>query len=144
MNREAERLWQRAIERCERAWKQERIADAIADAVSLCRVYGKPPPDWLDTAVGILASPNTIRRATRRRDMVHYTRYDAICDLHERKGEVGMPKSLDECYARAAEHFEGTAAAGGAEAMKKSYERVRTDMRSGRGLRYYVSRKRAG
>src|SRR6516165_4451368 len=89
---ERERHVTRNLQRCERAWKAG-VTDAVADAMSLCNSFGVAPPKWLCHAVRQVLQRDELYKSRRRRDMIDFARYDAVCELRERKGEPGIPKT---------------------------------------------------
>ena len=100
-------VFKREIERCERGWRSG-VAEAVADAVLLCGEHQVPPPRWLCEAVRVVVERDLLGAATRKWDMIHFARWDAVQELRDRKGEPGIPKTWAECYDAASEYLEGT------------------------------------
>jgi hypothetical protein len=132
-----DRHFRRKISVCERAWHAG-VSDAVVDAIALCDVYGVPPPAWLAGAVRALVARTP--SAKRKMDLIHYARWDAVQELRDRKGEEGLPKTWEECYARVSAFFEGTQAQGSPETIKRSYQLVARGLKSSRAHRYYLGR----
>jgi len=128
------------LNRCELAWKSGN-AQAVADAVAICKVHHAPPPDWLCIAVQALIDRDIKAARIRKRDMVNYERWGAVKELWERREEPGLPKTWDEIYECASQGLAGTPAACSPRMMKESYQEVERDMRDPRtARRYYLPR----
>ncbi len=140
---EKDAFFQRQMLKCERAWNTG-AAEAVYDAMNECVRFNRAPPTWLLKAVETLARRDVRDKPTRRQDMVHFERWDAVRELRDRKGEPGIPNTWEECYERVSEYFQGTPAAGSPETIRASYKLVRKNMEEGRASRYYVPGKKLG
>jgi hypothetical protein len=151
------RFIERTLARHESAWRAKSPA-ALVDAIAFCARVKCPPPEWLVTAFRAVV-PHWAKRAKIRRgpgayntlqerfdqDMIDYTRWDALTELRERRQELqdvlrkrwGGTSWL-KCYAAVADHLAKTPAAGGPDAVKKSYQRVNRNIKKGDVARYIV------
>jgi hypothetical protein len=138
-------FFKREIERCERGWLSG-VAEAVTDAVLLCGEHQAPPPRWLCEAVRVVVERDFLGAATRKWDMIHFARWDAVQELRDRKGERGIPKTWAECYDLASEVLKRTEAHGSAETIRASYKRVAKRIRSQprNADRYYFGRIKPG
>ena len=152
MEKERKQYIDREMLELERVWRAG-VQEALSDAVALCVAFGQPPPPWVSKGVlSLVAGHDEKKRpgrlgnvkAARRQDIIHYTRYDAVRECRDRKGQRGIPTTWPECYAAVSEMFEGTEAAGSEETIKASYQLVARRMREGDGLRYYTAWKKPG
>jgi hypothetical protein len=124
-------------------------ASAVVSAVKWCDRYKHPLPSWASnaivqllsggrkTGVGRLANSDEADRQNR----IHYSRWDAVKELRERRGELeafGYRPTWEDAYANASEMLQNSEAAGSAEAIKRSYQIVERLFRSGKGARFYV------
>jgi len=145
--------FERELRHMEQAWRAG-VADALTDAVAWCECFGEPPPRWVSQGVLALVAghvgeqkgPGRLGnvKATRRQDMIHFARWDAVTECRDRKGQRGIPTTWPECYAAVSEMFVGTEAEGAEETMKASYQLVARRMREGDDLRYYIPWKKPG
>jgi hypothetical protein len=139
--RAAEQIYGDRLHVFKRAWDDGSLA-ALADAVQLCRQWKIPQPDWVaDGVLQMLAEPKLCAKlvAAGRRNNMHYTRWDAVRELRDRRGELtaaGYRPTWSEAYRNAAKILAGTEAAGSATAMAKSYQKVEKLFRVGRGARF--------
>lgn len=134
-----ERELRERLRRCEVAWRAG-MSDAVIDAIALCERHQIPPPKWLCAAVRDLARRADRFAKRRRQDLIDYERYDAVVELRKRKGEAGLENTWDEHFALVSEYLSGTPAAGGPDAIEKSYKKVRRLINSDQAARYYLAR----
>ena len=128
---------------CEAAWRHGVTAAAV-QALEYCRDCARPPPDWLVLAVQTIARTNETPAQAKRReaDAIHFARYDAVQELRARRDEFALrgddrAATWDSIFAAVTELLEGTDAAGGPDAVRRSYELVKRDMAAGRGAKYF-------
>jgi hypothetical protein len=139
--RAAEQIYGERLRVFKRSWDDGSLA-ALADAVQLCRQWEIPLPDWVaDGVQRMLAEPKLCAKlmATERRNNIHYTRWDAVRELRDRRGELaaaGYRPSWNDAYCNAAEKLADTEAAGSPAAVAKSYQKVEKLFRVGRGARF--------
>lgn len=139
---------ERELRFLEKAWQDGR-RDALNRAVVFCHQHNLSLPQWavyaiLDLlsgggAIGIGRLSNPHERD--RQNSIHYTRWDAVNELRERRRELakrGYHPSWEEAYANAAEMLKDSEAAGSPEAIKRSYQLVQKIFRSGKGGRFYT------
>ena len=119
---------------------------AAAAAIQLC--VSRPLPAWLSTVVlealrvrtvkrGRLANPQTEMRQNR----IHYTRWDAVRELQDRKDDLSdIASNQEERYAAVSELLKGTEAAGSEETIKKSYLLVENAFSDGHGGKFHLIR----
>jgi len=143
IDEERRRYVRRELARCEQAWKAG-IKDAVSDAVALCSDFRCQIPHWLSQAVNDALAGKGLSDAKRQQDLVHYVRWDAVRELRDRKGEDGIPRSWEKCYAHASDILKGTKAEGAPETIRASYKRVAQEMRERLAQRYYLSHKKQG
>lgn len=141
---------------CEKAWRSG-LRLAVADAVEICRLYRQAPPDWLADAVAttITQSMTKIEKRRRHEDMKHYTRWDAVAELRQRRHEllqlsrsVPLPgghfvdddrgSTWEKCFIAVSKLLEGTEAAGSEATIKASYQYVKHEIEVGRGDRFLL------
>jgi hypothetical protein len=140
-SRAAEQIYGDWLHVFERSWADGSLA-ALADAVQLCRQRKLPLPDWVaDGVLQMLAEPRLCAKlmAAEHRNNMHYTRWDAVRELRDRRGELtaaGYRPTWNDAYCNAAEKLAGTKAAGSPTAMAKSYQKVEKLFRVGRGARF--------
>ena len=136
-------LFHEHMKSCEAAWRAGVTAAAVR-ALGYCRDYGHPPRDWLVAAIAKIArakeTPGEAKR--RERDAVHYTRWDAVVELRDRRDEFALrgdarAATWDNVFEAVSELLEGTEAAGGPDAVRRSYELVKRDMDAGLGSKYF-------
>lgn len=132
------------MKRCEAAWRAG-VSLAVAEAVSICRIYQHLPPPWLDEAVAqIVEQKQTPAEAQEYLfNMKHYTRWDAVKELRERKAEFlergdTRAATWDNIFSAVSEVLADTAFAGGRDAIEKSYKEVERDMREGKAAKYFT------
>jgi hypothetical protein len=84
-----QKQFQRQMERCRSAWGTG-VSLAVAEAVAWCRIYGYPPPEWLDIAVLIaIGRPQSKEDAKRYHDdLIDFTRWSAVKELREQAVEL--------------------------------------------------------
>ena len=143
-----ERFIQRELDNLERVGSDE----ALLAAIQWCAEYQRPLPTWAVkgvqralTDLGIKAVARKGRHARRetaaRESRIHYTRWDAVHELRDRRHELqtlGYKPTWEEAYFNASETLQGTEAAGSPEAIKKSYQLVNRLFKSAKGARFYV------
>jgi hypothetical protein len=151
-NRESAEQWRaRTFERrmaaCESAWRAGNLL-AVLDAVASSAQLRQPPPAWLIEAVSALVDLRMTPHERRRheQDLIHYTRWDAVKELRARRRDLfkqdddGRGMTWEKARAAVSVLLEGTAAAGGEDAIKASYDLVEREMREGRGGRFFLGR----
>lgn len=127
-----------------RAYYEAGILPALYDALKFAVEIGASPPDWvIEAATHVvrerIANPKILGKGPKgnelssyKSDMRHVRRWETVKALREK----GM--TLEHAYQEAQEHLVGTFAAGGPDAIKKSYDRVRTNLKDpDKALRYY-------
>ena len=118
------------------------MAEAVADAVLLCGERQVPPPRWVCEALRVVVECDLLAAATRKWDMIHFVRWDAVQVFRERKGEPGIPKTWAGYFDAASEYLEGTAP----KAVPRQFVRATSSSLSGYGRsratadRYYLGR----
>jgi hypothetical protein len=138
--RTREQIYEGHLRGFERSWADGSLA-ALADAVQLCRQRKLPLPDWVaDGVLRIIAEPKLRAKlvAAERRNNMHYTRWDAVRELRDRRVELtaaGYRPTWNDAYCNAAEKLAGTKAAGSPTAMAKSYQKVEKLFRVGARFR---------
>ncbi|MGC2338824.1 MAG: hypothetical protein WA625_24145 [Pseudolabrys sp.] len=89
-----------------------------------------------------------LEKRRRRQDMVHFTRFDAVTELRERRHGLlaqhndDRGSTWEKCYAAVAELLEGTKAAGTEGTIKASYQYVKREIEEGRGDRFLLMDRR--
>jgi hypothetical protein len=75
--------------RCRNAW-QAGVSLAVKEAVTCCRIYQRPPPEWLDLAVATVIDQRRSKEEAQQHynDMLHYVRWDAVRELQARAAEL--------------------------------------------------------
>ena len=131
----------RLLDRCERGWRAGSLP-ALAEVVIICEGSSLPLPGWATRGVLDTISEQFAGSADRRRgrtarrceayrqDMVHYTRWDAVKELRDRREDLSdiIPPTWEEAYSKAASILERTDAAGSEDTMKRSYQLVEREM----------------
>lgn len=122
-------------------WNASRHASVAVEAWRVCRRNDLAEPDWLREARAVFLDPNgpplktkrgrIAREATiERKAMVHYSRWDAVAELRERRDELAISGSI---YSAAAamlrRHGDHKATA---DTVKKSVRSVEGKLRSDR------------
>ena len=140
------------IATCERAWHAGSFP-ALMDVIALCKRYSRPLPQWAaDGALKALAERYegaggekrgclaSLKNEHRQR-YIHYSRWDAVRELRDRRRELAdrCEPTWDAVYENASKVLQGTVAAGGPDAVKKSYKRVAQAFREGRGAEYHMA-----
>ena len=123
-----EQLHAREVARLERVFLAG-DKSSLAEVVLLCGKCERPLPHW--AVVAIIEA----LKGSRFKGEKHYTRWDAVRELRERKEELaslGYKATWEAAYENAAEMLKGTAAQGEPEAIKKSYEMINRLMKAGR------------
>jgi hypothetical protein len=117
---------------------------ALLDALVLCASHRRPFPGWLvEELVQLVdSSISPFDKKRRRQDMVHFTRWDAVMELCDRRDEFDRrgddrARTWEKRYAAVSDLFEGTPAAGEPATIKDSYQFVEREIRDGRGWRFY-------
>ena len=67
---------------------------------------------------------------------VHVIRWDAVCELRDRREELkdkGYEPTWEAAFENASEHLRGTKAQGSRDAIESSYKLVQRLVKSGRG-----------
>lgn len=140
-----ERL-ERKLARCERAWRQAKVKEAVTDAAAWCRRDDAAMPKWLRIAVReVDSAADTLGKrgrhakpdGARKQDVIDFMRWDCVSYLRECKKESGDPRTFEKCYERASDILSPTVALGTARAMENSFWRVESQIRAGDELRYY-------
>jgi hypothetical protein len=138
--------YERRMKRCERGWADRQDPAALAQAAIHAHHHRQPYPTWLVEALVVVAiGSRTSDDAKRERDAaVHLKRYLTIRDYlwrvidgrWVRRTANDTPDGEKPTWERARKYASnrlvGMPAAGGTDAMKKSYEWVRKHMKAGR------------
>jgi hypothetical protein len=146
----------RQLRGLERAWHDGSLR-ALTKAVTLCRWYNCPLPDWAAQAVLALIADrskafwrgNQTHEEWEQQNSIHAIRWELVSELRARKEENPtdplfqvVDPTWDAAYERVSEQLQRTAAAGSPDAIKKSYQLVervfRTAKGSTRGWRFLV------
>jgi hypothetical protein len=101
----------RELRSLERAWLAGSIP-ALADAVALCGQHARPLPDWATD--GVQRALAGVPGNNAGKLDVHYSRWDAVGELRDRKEELslrGYKPTWEAAY-------------GDAETIKKSYQLI--------------------
>jgi hypothetical protein len=150
------------LQRLERVWREERKIEALAAALVLCSEGRVALPEW--AAIGVQQVLATLISATPDY-MMHYTRWDLVSELRDRKAELferqrheapklrkldpkgekyGEPRydlqpTWDAAYENASKALAGTKYEGSADTIKKSYQLIERLFNSG-GRLYSIRR----
>lgn len=138
--REQAREWKKIIDRrlaeFEVIWREARLHEVVVEAIEFCAVERVPPPRWAVLALrDIVPATKAVGRGrkSREQNMVHYDRWLAVTEAHER-----FNLSWEKCYSAAHEILKGTEAQGTRRAVKESYLKVQKDCREGNAKIYYI------
>lgn len=156
----------------ERAWRAGSIP-ALVDAIILCHEEQTPIPLWLAQAtialIGMLFEGKSLQRRGRngkataryKNAQIHYARWDAVCELKDRRDELirfvktlsiterdrrpafanlVQDKSLEARCAAVAELFDSTKdpAMGSPATIERSYKKVQKDLKRGAIGLYFI------
>jgi hypothetical protein len=123
-----------------RGWDDGSLS-ALMNAVKHCRQNNLPLPHWAaNDVLRTLANPDRRLAGADRRNRIHYTRWDMVHELRDRRQELaasGYRPTWPEAYENASQALSGTAAAGSPEVIKKSYQKVERSFRVGKGARFH-------
>jgi hypothetical protein len=108
------------LQRLEYAWREQKDVAALLGAVHLCGETRQPLPDW--ASIGIQQTLVTMIRGPNW--AVHYERWDTVLEVRDR---YSVPWEV--CYERAAEALKD---APSPDAVKKSYQLIQREFRSGK------------
>jgi len=119
----------------EAAWRRG-DARALSDVVGICGSYRRPLPQWARD--GVRAFVEHHRSKPSKRDRIHYTRWDAVQEIRDRKDELsslgyGTKWTDGAVFETASEALAGTEAAGSPDTVRASYMLVQRLMKSGEG-----------
>ena len=109
---------------------------ALAEAARWCDRWKRPYPSWLAARLQSTACTPNRTKGPDRRAQIHFARWDAVRELRDRRGALavlGYGPRWDDAYASAAERLKRTDAAGSAESIKRSYQKVARAFRAGKG-----------
>jgi hypothetical protein len=125
--------YDRKLAACEAGWRETGDPLAVSEAAILVHLYRQPLPRWLAEAVAMLADDRRGRAHAKRalEAAADSMRYQAVCDA-----KAG--RTWEAAYGQAADVLAGTPARGSADAMKRSYQKVKRDLRAGRGGLYFT------
>jgi hypothetical protein len=136
--------YDRKLAACEAGWRETGDPAAVGEAAILVHSHRQPLPRWLTEAVVMLATNSRGKDPAKRalEAAADSLRYQAVRDAKagRRAGDLkGREKvSWEAAYGRAAEVLAPTFARGSADTMKRSYQKVKRDLREGRGARYFT------
>jgi hypothetical protein len=125
--------YDRKLAACEAGWRETGDPASVGEAAILVYSHRQPLPRWLAEAVAMLA--------INRRGKAHAKRADeaaADSSRYRTVRDVKAGRTWEAAYGRAAEALAGTYAEGSADAMKRSYQKVKRDLREGRSGRYFT------
>ena len=127
-----------------RAYYDAGIIPALYDALTFAEEYGAHPPDWaIKAATQIvkerIENPKILGKGPKgnelsnyRTDMKHLFRWQIV------KGLRAGGMKLDKAYVKTQERLVGNFAAGGPDAIKKSYDIVQKNLKDpDKALKYY-------
>jgi hypothetical protein len=125
------------LERIRAACMAGNLAAAV-DALDHSQKRSEPLPAWTHAAIRTLAfqgiQSNKRWRRRYRQDMIDYIRWDAVNELRNRVDEFGL--TWRDTYETVSKYFEGTPAAGGVDAIERSYKLCQSRMKKD-PFRYY-------
>jgi hypothetical protein len=135
--------YDRKLAACEAGWRTTGDPLAVSEAAVWAYAHRQPLPRWLTEAVVMLATNSRGKDPAKRalEAAADSLRYQAVCDAkaERRAGYLkGRKVSWEAAYGRAADVLAQTHARGSAAAMKRSYQKVKRDLREGRGARYFT------
>jgi hypothetical protein len=141
--------YERKIAACEKAWMQTKDPLAYIEATTWVWSHRQRMPTWLhDAIVRVGVDLRTPQQAENARDAyMHHQRYRAVMDvlydtvrtedgrfkLVARRNSKGRPISKQKAYEAAAQICECDW-----PAVKRSYKRVKDDLKDGYGGRYHI------
>jgi len=130
-------LFSERLAACKKVWDYagpNRLL-AFAQAIELCRIYRRPPEEWIaDAAFDAVGERMTLQEKHRHREnMNHYARWGVVTKLKE----SGM--TWDDSYGAATELLEDTEARGSEGTIIASYKFVQKEFREGRDSRFLMS-----
>src|SRR4029450_1168119 len=128
------------LQRLERVWREDKRVEALAAALVLCSKGRAALPDWAATGVQqVLAT----LIGTTPDYMMHYTRWEMVRELRDRKAELFAAQRVyarkhhsayeprydfkptwDAAYENASKASAGTPYEGSADTIKKSYQLI--------------------
>jgi hypothetical protein len=125
-----------------RAWADGSLT-GLKLAIRHCQRFGRSLPDWAATAIlQLLGNPKRLARLAKadRWNRIHYTRWDMVRDLQDRKHESRLVQyyspAWEATYTYVSKELAGTEAAGEPDTIKKSYGLVEALFRVGKGARF--------
>jgi hypothetical protein len=136
--------YDRKLAACEAGWRATGDPAAVGEAVIYVHLHRQPLPRWLAEAVAMLADDRRGDAHAKRglEAAADSLRYQAVRDAKAGRMAGGLKDkgkvSWETAYGRAAEVLAPTFARGSADTMKRSYQKVKRDLRDGRGGLYFA------
>ena len=139
------------LEYAEQAWKEASSWPALGEAFNLCRFNDQPLPAWLHTAIAEILNdaftpgkPKQRGRGSRPRQRAFqrqkdYHIYLVVEDIRSLQKSKSKSErlNLEEVYQSIADNPPNKNIAASADTIRKTYERVRKNVREGNGYLYF-------